>query len=202
MHNNNPDTPHNLDEPEDWNRFRDDIYTPWIGTIEQLNRFGRWLNSIHKSLKFTIKYSTSGMEFIELFVYSDANNVLRTKLYSKPSDTFNYLIPSSCHKTHIIENIPKNIARWVYVNNCETDNYLKDKVVFMNHLISRGYNEYFVKKSFADVEKLDRTNLYFVKPEDHKNTKLCLPLVIDTNPALPDMSKIINKLININICWI
>ena len=194
VHNNNPDTPHNPDQPEDWSRFRDDIYTPWIGTIEQLSRFGIWLNSIHKSLKFIIKYSTCGMEFIELYVYSDANNILRTKLYSKPSDTFSYLVPSSCHKTHIIENIPRNIARRVYLNNSETDNYLKDKVVFMNHLVARGYNKHFVKESFADVEKLDRINLYSVKPEGlNKNTKVCLPLVIDTNPALPDMSKIINK---------
>ena len=88
-----------------------------------------------------------------------------------------------------------NIILYIYIilYNSNTDNYQKDKIVYTNHLIARGYNADFVKEAFDRVEKLDRKSLYAIKPLDKENNKLCLPLVIDTNQALPDMSKIINK---------
>ena len=42
------------------------------------------------------------------------------------------------------------------------------------------------------VEKLERKQLYALK-NNVATTKQCTPLVIDTNPALPDMSKIVHK---------
>ena len=192
VHNNNPETIPNPHIPKDWSRFRDDVYIPWTKTVEELMEFMDWLNNIHTSLKFTVCHSVEGIEFLDLFVYCDENNNLCTKLYSKSSDTHCYLVPSSCHKTHIIENIPFNTARRVFQNNSHLVNYEKDKIVYSKHLTNRGYNEKFVKEAFEKAEKLDRRSLYAVKT-DNKNSKLCLPLVIDTNPALPDMSKIINK---------
>ena len=85
-----------------------------------------WLNSIHESLKFTVNYSTEGVEYLDLFIYSDETGKLHTKLYSKPSDTFCYLVPNSCHKTHVIENIPYNTARRVKQNKSQLENYVKD----------------------------------------------------------------------------
>ena len=117
---------------------------------------------------------------------------MQTKLYSKPSDTHCYLTPNSCHKTHIVENIPNNTARRVRQNNSEIENYHRDKIVYTNYLIARGYNEQFVNNAFEKVESLDRTSLYAEKVTGVKN-KICLPLTIDTNPALPDMGKIINR---------
>ena len=125
------------------------------------------------------------------YVYSNENGILQTKLYSKPSDTHCYLVPSSCHRTHIVENIPYNTARRVLINNSETQNYTGDKEVYSGHLVARGYNPEFVREAFEKAEKLDRSSLYAVR-EDKEN-KLCLPLVVDTNPALPNMTKIINQ---------
>ena len=92
----------------------------------------------------------------------------------------------------MIENIPFNTARRVYQNNSDPDNYELDKITFTNYLLERGYNDKFVNDAFERAESLDRRSLYQINTS--KGTgKMFLPLVTDTNPALPDMAKIINK---------
>ena len=61
VHNNNPQCSSNPHVPIRWYRFRDDVYMPWVGTVEELMTFMDWINSIHDSLKFTVKYSTEGV---------------------------------------------------------------------------------------------------------------------------------------------
>ena len=186
----NPSCPSFRIKPIFWGRFRDDIYMPWVGTLEELMEFIEWLNSIHPSLKFTVTYSRDGVEYLDLFIYS-INGKIHTKLYSKSSDTHSYLVPTSCHKYHIIHNIPYNIARRVLQNNSEEDNYTADKTKYTKYLTDRGYNEKMVSDSFKKAEEIDRRQLYAKKTES--NNKTCTPLVIDDNPTLPPMTKIINN---------
>ena len=53
---------------------------PWIGAVNELQEFMDWLNSIHESLKFTVNYSTEGVRFLDLFVYSEESNKVHTKV--------------------------------------------------------------------------------------------------------------------------
>ena len=194
VHNNNPECPGFRIVPLFWGRFRDDIYMPWIGSIEELVEFMEWMNTIHPNLKFTFTYSRDGIEYLDLFVYSKDGKI-HTKLFSKKSDTHSYLVPTSCHKYHIIKNIPYNIARRVLQNNSEQQNYDADKITFKKYLTDRGYNEKLIDESFQKVETYERQELY--KKKDANNNKICTPLVIDDNPSLPPMTKIINKHKNI-----
>ena len=75
----------------------------------------------------------------------------------------------------------------MYANNSQIQDYQKDKVRFAKHLVDRGCDPTFVNESFAEIEKLNRTDLYAEK--NARKEKICLPLVIDTNPALPNMTK-------------
>jgi hypothetical protein len=85
----------------------------------------------------------------------------------------------------MIENIPLNTARRVYQNNSEKVNYEIDKNIFTNYLLELGYDSNFVKDAFRRAESLDRQSLY--QDNDNKSTgKLFLPVVRETNPALPD----------------
>ena len=163
---------------------------PWVHGEEDLLSFKEWINTIHPSLKFTFEYSVDGIEFLDLFIYTKDGEI-QTKLYSKVSDTHSYLIQSSCHKQHIVKNIPFNIARRVKQNNSETFNYNKDKKQYTEYLIKRGYNKKLVNNSFNKTENIDRQSLYSKK--ENINTKQCNPIVIENNPALPPISKIINK---------
>ena len=48
-----------------------------------------------------------------------------------------------------------------------------------------------VSDSFKKAEEIDRQQLYAKKTDDRNKT--CTPLVIDDNPKLPPMTKIINN---------
>ena len=69
---NNPDEPINPSNirPDFWARLRDDILMVWTGTTDELANFMAWLNGICPDLKFTYSYSTEGVEFLDLFVYT------------------------------------------------------------------------------------------------------------------------------------
>ena len=98
--------------PAFWGTLRDDIYMAWVGTVEQLLEFIAWPNGIHKGLVLTDDYSKDGVELLDTFVYV-VGDVVHTKLYSKANDIHCYLISTSCHKIHVLKNIPYGVARWV-----------------------------------------------------------------------------------------
>ena len=185
--------------PAFWGRLRDDIYMAWVGTVEELLEFMAWLNSIHPNLVFTYEYSKDGVflekdgvEFLDTFVYS-VGDVIHTKLYSKPSDTHCYLIPTSCHRSHVLKNIPYGVARRVRQNNSEDTNFLEQREVYTQHLLNRGYHVDLINNAFDKFSDLaNRKNLYSVKEKNDKTTCL-IPMVMDHNPALPNMGSIIHR---------
>ena len=83
--------------------MRDDILMVWTGSIDQLHQFMTWLNGICPDLQFTFTHSPEGVEFIDLYVYV-ADNFVHTTLFLKKNDTHWYLIPTSCHKEHVVKN--------------------------------------------------------------------------------------------------
>ena len=73
----------------------------WTGTVEQLTEFMTRLNSISPDLKVTYSSYTEGVEFLDVFGYA-ADNFIRTKLFSKKSDTHCNLIATSWSMSHEI----------------------------------------------------------------------------------------------------
>ena len=51
--------------PADWSRFRDDCFSPWFGSHDDLARFTDWFNSLSPGIKFTVKYSDKQMEVLD-----------------------------------------------------------------------------------------------------------------------------------------
>ena len=102
----------------------------WTGSIDQLTQLMTWLNMV--SVK-VLNLHTEGVEFLDLFVYV-ADNFIHTKLFSKKSYTHCYLIPTSCHKDHVVQNIPFGVARRVRQNNSEDTNFEEQRVLYSSHL--------------------------------------------------------------------
>ena len=178
--------------PAFWGRLRDDIYMAWTDTVEQLLEFMTWLNSIHPDLVFTYDYSTEGVEFLDTHVYA-VGEVIHTPLYSKPSDTHSYLIPTSCHRSHVLKNIPYGVARRVRQNSSEDTNFLEQRRVSTQHLLDRGYHSDLVDNAFDKFSDLaGRKDLYSLKEKSDETTGL-IPMVMEHNPALPNMGSIIYK---------
>ena len=88
-----------------WRRFRDDIICFWIGSEEENDLFDIWLNNLQKKLRFTKERSIIKSIYLDLKLLIKGIFVT-SEMYSKSSDSHAYLLPSSCHPTHICRNIP------------------------------------------------------------------------------------------------
>ena len=183
-----------ITNPVFFGRFRDDIYVPWTDTLDKLDQFHSWLNNYHPNLKFTMSTpSIEGTEFLDLFVYTK-NDKIETRVYSKPSDSHSYLLPQSCHPTHVAENIPQGVAHRVYTNCSEQSEYDKCKAEFTSYLKNRNYDHDLICKAFNKAETLDRSTVISRgKSSTTGKNDRCFPLVCDFNPALPPVGRIVNQ---------
>ena len=68
-----------------------DIDILWTGSEQELLDFMSDLNKKHPLIKFEFKYSQIKIEFLDVLVYKDQNNMLQTTIHRKQTDRQNYL---------------------------------------------------------------------------------------------------------------
>ena len=178
-----------------YKRYRDDIWIIWVHGRQSLEDFTLWLNSLNSNLKFTMcAPSNTSIEYLDTYIYL-VGHTLHTKVHSKPCDSHSYLIPSSCHATHIIENIPKGIAHRLYRIHSEQHNYESSVKEYTGYLEARGYHKDNIAAAFNEIANHDRMELVRGKGElaHESKSSRCFPLVCDFNPALPNVTKVLNK---------
>jgi hypothetical protein len=96
-------------QPVIWKRFIDDIFAVFVCTDDELENFNKWLNSIHKTIKFTMESHAEGVPFLDTYVSIEGNK-LTTRPHTKPTDNKQYILPTSCHPKHLIRAIPYSQA--------------------------------------------------------------------------------------------
>ena len=57
----------------------------------RIDRLMSNLKKKHPLIKFEFKYSQTNIEFLNVKMYKDQNNMLQTTIYSKQTDQQNYL---------------------------------------------------------------------------------------------------------------
>ena len=87
-------------------RFIDDLFMIWTDSEQELPDFMSDLNKKHASIKFEFKYSQTKIEFLDVLVYKDQNNMLQATIYRKQTDRQNYLDARSKHPKSLKDNIP------------------------------------------------------------------------------------------------
>ena len=92
-----------------WWRYIEDISAVWAHDKESLQVFLNELNSFHPMIKFTAEWSRESVTFLDTKVIRDGN-CLATDLYTKPTDTHQYLHQWSCHPSHWKSSIAYNQA--------------------------------------------------------------------------------------------
>ena len=86
-------------KPIVWWRYIDDIFFIWEHGEELLKEFINEINSFHPTIKFTADWSKEKVNFLDVEVTLN-NGVLSTDLFVKPTDTHQFLDPTSCHPYH------------------------------------------------------------------------------------------------------
>jgi hypothetical protein len=98
-----------IERPLSSYRCIDDVDMKWTLSDEELQNFLSRANNLHPSIKFTHEMSNTTISFLDTSS-SLSEGVLSTHLYSKPTDTNQYLLPSNCHPPHVTKSIPYSQA--------------------------------------------------------------------------------------------
>ena len=80
-----------------WKRFRDDVFVLWNQSLEELNKFFDFMNSIDTSGKITFTMSVanqSTLEFLDLSLHINEQNKICVDVYAKPTNSASFYMLS------------------------------------------------------------------------------------------------------------
>ena len=178
-----------------WERFRDDIFIAWPHSVDKLYIFFDYMNKVDptKKIQFTMEVATDTLEFLDLKLKFDKESKqISVDVFAKDTDSFTYVLPSTCFPKNNIENIPKGVALRLR-RICDSDEkFEKHSAEYQNYLIARDYKPGKVKKQFSDIKKLTREEAR--KPKLLKTTfSTSCNLITQYNPLLPNLKAIIRN---------
>ena len=91
-------------DPWVWWRFLD-IFLIWLHGEESLREFFEFVNSYHKTIKYTWQWSKTEIPFLDVWVSLEKGEI-DTDVFCKPTDTHQYLDSRSCHQKYVKRSIP------------------------------------------------------------------------------------------------
>ena len=169
---------------EDLDRYLDDLFIIWCGSEEHFNILYDKMNTMDKDIKFTISIDSDKLPFLDVLVLKKGRSIT-TDIYSKATDTKQYLTFNSCHPRHIKINLPYSLARRiVYIVSDEEIRKIRFKELGTT-LQKRGYPPAIIKDAIKRAENLDRSSLL----NNQKTTKEkdVIPYVTTYNPNNPNI---------------
>ena len=123
-----------------WKRFRDDIFCLWNHSLEVLQKFFEFMNNVDTpgKIKFTMSVANeSVLEFLDLSLHIDKHKKICVDVFAKPTNSFTYVLPSTCYPKKNINNVPKGIALRLR-RICDTDEKFDIRSYkYQNYLIAR-----------------------------------------------------------------
>ena len=174
-----------------WIRYIDDIFLIWTHGQEELDRFLEMCNNFHHSIKFTSESSTTEVPFLDVMV-SVCDGVLQTDLYSKPTDSHQFLHWTSCHPKHTKRSLPYGLG--FRLNRiCSTTEKRQLRVSELTgYLKDRGYSSRLINTQINKALVIPRSEA--LKPTSNKDKKLKrVPLAVTYHPSLPGISGILRR---------
>ena len=156
-----------------------------------LEEFKIEMNKLHPTIKFTINcnFETKSVEFLDMKVWIE-NGKLMTDLYRKPTDKIQYLLPTSCHPSHVTKNIPYSLALRLK-RICCTDELFRNRFHELKKmLLTRNYRNQSIEAAFEKVKTMSRSEA-LKKVEKPPNDRPVFSVLY--NPKLPSISRIVRK---------
>ena len=168
--------------------YKPSLYLRFIG-----HQFIGHMNQYHPTIKFTAEYSRDKVSFLDTWVKISNDGKIYTDLYSKPTDTHNYLHFSSCHPSHCKTGGPYGEFLRLRRNCSNMNDFLKHANERKLDYLRRGYPLDLIEESINKATNQNRERL--LNPPHKSGTKKVnrVPLVITYNPANPNFMKTIKK---------
>ena len=132
-----------------WNRFWDDTFLEWSHSAEDLNLFFNYMNKIDrtKKIQFTMEVGKDVLEFLDLKPKLDKEHKgISVDIFAKATNSFTYVLPSTCFPKNSIENVPKGVALRLR-RICDSDEKFEGlSIQYQKYLVARDYKPSKVKK--------------------------------------------------------
>ena len=175
--------------PTVWKRFIDDIFVIWTHGIESLNDPIHYLNTYLPSIKFEAEQSCSEIHFLHVTVSIDEHHQLQMDLYTKPTDSHNYL-------NHCRDGIPFSQFLGLKRNCSKTETFTHQCREMSKNFIKADYPPGVIREAFKKVFHLDRKTLLnqtLVEEEDKDVEPDKTFLITTFHPNFRECNNIIHK---------
>ena len=179
-----------------WWRFIDDIFFIWNDDENSLNEFITFcqeyseIQKMKSKIKFTINKSNEEVSFLDVLV-TKKGETLVTSVYSKPTDSHQYLSQQSNHPNHMIRNIPKSQFLRLRRICSDTADFMNQCKKYTNYFINRGYDEGNLIKAAKEVSQQPRDEM--LNNHSKKSDKDRLVFVCDWHPKLSQLPGMIKQ---------
>ena len=154
----------------------------------KLQQFYELCNNLNPHIKFEQTTSPTNIAFLDVQVILKEGKIT-TDLYTKPTDTHQYLNWNSCHPRHTKTVIPYSLSlrpRRI----CSSDELFKTRARELhNNLLERGYRDTLIRDSINKARQLSREEA--LRPNTERRKTERVPLVVTYNPALVGILKIV-----------
>ena len=177
-------------QPHIWWRFIDDIFAIWKLGETTLTEFLEEINLFHPMIKFTAQSSEERVDFLDTTVILDGTTI-HTDLYTKPTDTHQYLSPESCHPRHCTASIPYSQSLRLKRICSRTKDFTVRTNQLKTHLLARGYKDHLVSQQIQKAADVPRTESLESHPPRQRLQRT--PLVVTFHPSLSSLPSIARK---------
>ena len=172
-------------KPLIWRRFIDDIFCLWTHGEDELNTFLNYLNNLHPTIKLTCDHSNHSVSFLDTKVILNDGH-LTTDLYTKPTDTHNYLHFTSAHPPHCTKHGPySQLLRIKRICSNHSD-FIRHQEALTGYYKKRGYPSRILLENILKVEQITRQQL--LHPDNTTTTKQERVILISTYHPTPPRS--------------
>ncbi len=181
-------------QPLVWLRFIDDIFSIWTCTREEIETFVDYISHREDTINFTATISDSQADFLDTTVkIHPVTRKVYTTLYTKPTDTHDYLLYSSAHPRHCKDNTPySQLLRLRKICTLDRDFTEKSEMI-LAHFHRRGYPLEILKSAWELAKRLDRESL--ITPKSRASAPPNQPpdfyLTTTFNPASPNLKEVL-----------
>ena len=177
-------------------RYRDDSFSISLQTSKEREiEKTEWMNSniVKDKIKFTMECSQDEMIFLDTKIIatpiSDKQVVITTDMYSKKTDTHQYLNPNSCHPKNQTKSMPIGVADRIRCNcsdNVVNDVTYRERLIeYKAYLMKSGHSEKDIDNAFCNRLSINRRETLKKKSNKKQNNKI--KFITEHEPSLPDI---------------
>ena len=140
-----------------YKRYIDDILFFWTGTETTLQDFFQKINTLHDSIKLTMEYSNTSINFLDLNIYKgsifNTTHKLDYKTYFKDTDTHQLLNPQSYHPKHTITGVIKSQITRYLRNSSDRSTFNSSCSILFKALKQQHYSQSLLRSLRTDILK-------------------------------------------------